>query len=87
MCAKLPGLALAMWDARSDGDELALVNGRASKLWDLFKAHGGIRVAPAIANLVGLGPLRLPLPLKPLPLPAIAELEKALDALAEGDVT
>jgi 4-hydroxy-tetrahydrodipicolinate synthase len=81
----LPHLALAMWRARGDAAALQAINARAQPLWDLFNAHGGIRVVPAVGNLLALGPLRLPLPLQPLPGPAMAKLEQALDALTLED--
>lgn len=77
----LPGFAKDLWDARHDPDRLAVINERALPMWDLFKRFGGIRIVPTIANMLGLGPIRLPLPLQPLPLKAVAEVERAMDAL------
>jgi 4-hydroxy-tetrahydrodipicolinate synthase len=80
----LPDLAVSIWEARHVPAELAARFERAAPIWDLFNEYGGIRVVPTIAELMGLGPLSLPLPLQPLPPEAVRRVEAALQALEKG---
>ncbi|MEL7116517.1 MAG: dihydrodipicolinate synthase family protein [Pseudomonadota bacterium] len=83
LAGSLPEPCIAMWQARGNQAELAQLNDRLAPMWALFRDFGGIRVAPTVANLLGLGPIKLPLPLQPLPPEAVARVEAALDALHE----
>ena len=73
-----PDTCRDLWEARTDPDRLATLNARLGPLWDLFTAHGGIRVIHEAANLIGLGPVALPRPLLPLAEPVRAEIATAL---------
>lgn len=79
----LPNLARAIWDARDDAARLDKVHSAQTLLWDLFKAHGGIRVVPHILDLLGLGPAPLPLPLQPLSTDIVAQIDAALDKMKD----
>lgn len=71
----LPELALEIWQA---GPKAAEVHARHAPLWSLFARLGGIRVVPEIAARIGLGAAPLPLPLRPLPAEAVAEIDTYL---------
>ncbi len=75
-----PEICRAFWEARADPGRLAALDARLGPLWDLFTAHGGIRVIHEAVNLIGLGPVALPRPLLPLPAPVRDEIAAALAA-------
>lgn len=77
----LPELALELWAARTAPERLALLNTQCSPLWECFNTWGGIRVMPEISRMIGLGSIDLALPLQPLENKAVAQIEKALQAL------
>lgn len=82
-----PGICGQVWAARSDAAELAALEGRLAPLWALFNAHGSIRVVHEVAGLLGLGPVALPRPLRPLPEPVRLQVAAALDhaGLMQGE--
>jgi 4-hydroxy-tetrahydrodipicolinate synthase len=77
----LPDFAVRLWAAREDAALLGEIHSKADPLWDLFRAHGGIRIMPQITALLGLGVAALPKPLEPLPASVVKQVESALDGL------
>lgn len=57
------------------------LNAAFTPLWALFRAHGGLRVAYAIAHLLGLTKTLPPRPILPMPDSALPDLRAALAAL------
>jgi 4-hydroxy-tetrahydrodipicolinate synthase len=74
-----PGLMLALWEARADPARLAAITAALAPLHRLFDAHGSIRIAYALSDVMG-GRVVPPRPLLPLPAPVEAEARAALDA-------
>jgi len=77
----LPGLALELWSARNEPERIGIVQTQCEPLWECFNAWGGIRVVPEISRMLGLGSLDLALPLQPLENHAVAQIDRALQAL------
>lgn len=79
-----PTTALAICRAAERGDSATAteLNGRLAPLWELFKRHGSLRVAAALAAQLGLlTPPALPRPLLPIPADAQASLPALIDTL------
>ena len=79
----LPEPALRLTQAALAGDAAltAKLNAAFAPLWALFRAHGGLRVAYAIAHLLGLTQALPPRPILPMPDSAWPDLRAALAAL------
>jgi 4-hydroxy-tetrahydrodipicolinate synthase len=79
----LPDSAMRLTQAALAGDATltAKLNARFTPLWALFRAHGGLRVAYAIAHLLGLTQGLPPRPILPMPDSAMPDLRAALAAL------
>jgi len=78
LAGTLPNLAAELWNARNNEVKLSHLNDKLTPLWKIFGEYGGIRVIYEIANMTGLGPVKLPRPLLPLDKTAITEIERAL---------
>ncbi|MEN0000672.1 MAG: dihydrodipicolinate synthase family protein [Pseudomonadota bacterium] len=81
LAGTLPDIAMQLWDAREDPAKMHALNEQLTPLWDLFAAHGGIRVIHEAAEIIGLGPTPLPRPLLPLPAHARAALCEQIESL------
>ncbi len=81
LAGTLPQLALDVWSVRAEPEKLGILQTRCAPLWECFNTWGSIRVVPEIARLIGLGALDLALPLQPLELNAVAQIDKALQVL------
>ncbi len=77
----LPELALSIWSARAEPEKLGELHSQCDLLWECFNRWGSIRVVSEISQIMGLGPLKLPLPLQPLEHDALTQIDKALQAL------
>ena len=80
----LPGTCRAIVDAHAAGDRARAraLSDRLHPVWDLLAEHGGLRVASALVEVLGLVPgAAPPRPLLPLPDPARRRLEEAVDLL------
>ncbi len=77
----IPELAIEIWSARNDPERLSALQTRCTPLWECFNTWGGIRVVSEISRMTGIGQLDLALPLQPLEQDAIAQIDKALQAL------
>ena len=79
----LPRLALAMETAASAGnrDEVSRLNTNLGPIWALFRELGGLRVAYAAVNELGLCRAELPRPILPVSEHHRREIAKALAAL------
>ena len=79
----LPEPALRLTQAALAGDTVrtAELNAQFAPLWTLFRAHGSLRVAYAIAHLLGLTQALPPRPILPMPDSAMPDLRAALAAL------
>jgi 4-hydroxy-tetrahydrodipicolinate synthase len=79
----LPEPALRLTQAALAGDTAltAKLNAAFAPLWALFQAHGSLRVAYAIAHLLGLTQALPPRPILPMPDSAWPDLRTALAAL------
>jgi 4-hydroxy-tetrahydrodipicolinate synthase len=75
----LPREVRALYAAAASGD--AAPDLKFQPMWALFRAHGGFRVIPEIARVLGLADMQPPRPVLPLPPAARSELGAALDAL------
>ncbi|MDB3935690.1 dihydrodipicolinate synthase family protein [Granulosicoccus sp.] len=77
----LPELALEIWSARKEPERLSKLQAQCEPLWKCFNTWGSIRVVPEIARMIGLGTLKLALPLQPLEHHAVTQIEEAIQAL------
>lgn len=83
-----PETCIALWSARTNPNELRLLNERLEPVWDVFARLGGIRVIHEIVPLLGLGRSDLPLPLLPLGEQSRSEVIAAFTAAGLiGDTT
>jgi len=82
LAGTLPELALAIWSARAEPERLDVLHSQCASLWECFNIWGSIRVVPEICRIMGIGTLDLALPLQPLELDAVAQIDKALQALS-----
>lgn len=83
----LPGHAVAITRAAQDGDHAlaAALSDELGGLWDLFAAHGSVRVASAAAAHLGLLPQQnLPRPVHGLDAHGHAQVRRALEDLDAG---
>jgi len=80
----LPGAAAALAAAVGDGRETTGIEARLASLLALFRTHGSLRVAHAIAEMQGRRVGCLPRPILPLDRGARARLDAALAALGQG---
>jgi 4-hydroxy-tetrahydrodipicolinate synthase len=80
----LPGPALKLTRAAQAGDrnEVDRLDGLFRPLWDLFREFGSLRVAYAMAELLGLSDLAPPRPILPLSMADSDRVASVLDALA-----
>lgn len=80
----LPKPALALTRAAMAGDaaETARLDALFHPLWELFKAHGSLRVVYAAAEIMGLSTARPPLPILPLGLETTRDIEAAITQLS-----
>lgn len=76
-----PALRLTQAALAGDAARTAELNAAFTRLWALFQAHGGLRVAYAIAHLLGLTKTLPPRPILPMPDSALPDLRAALAAL------
>ncbi|WP_108501151.1 dihydrodipicolinate synthase family protein [Paracoccus indicus] len=78
-----PEQSLALTRAAMSGDHNPTQEWQArfQTLWDLFIAHGSLRVVHAAARIMGLTTALPPRPLLPLPDDAMPRLGSAIDAL------
>ena len=74
-------LALARAAMSGDGGKTQEWQARFQPLWDLFIAHGSLRVVHAAARIMGLTTALPPRPLLPLPDAVMPRLGAAIDAL------
>jgi len=81
-------VAAGLWPEQSRALARAAQNGDASEwqarfqpMWDLFKAHGSLRVIYAAAHLMGLTRAQPPRPVMPLPDALTPRIKAAIDAL------
>ncbi|MEL6235968.1 MAG: dihydrodipicolinate synthase family protein [Pseudomonadota bacterium] len=77
----LPGPAAALWAARGDAGALAAQAASLAPLLALFDQYGGIRIVHAMAEMLGLGAVTPPPPLRPLGAEAVSAIEAALDTV------
>lgn len=79
----LPKPALALTRAAMAGDaaETARLDALFHPLWELFKAHGSLRVVYAAAEIMGLSTAKPPLPILPLGLETTRDIEAAIAGL------
>ncbi len=79
----LPKPALALTRAAMAGDaaETARLDALFHPLWELFKAHGSLRVVYAAAEMMGLSTAKPPLPILPLGLETTRDIEAAIAGL------
>ena len=77
----LPDLAVAMWNARADADELDRLVAGTAPLWQTFGRYGSIRVVYEMQDMLGRRATRLPAPLLPLGTDARGEIRDALEAV------
>ena len=77
----MPELAIEIWSSRNAPERLSDLQTRCTPLWECFNTWGGIRVVSEISRMTGIGQLDLALPLQPLEQDAIAQIDKALQAL------
>lgn len=83
--APAPALRLARAALAGDADTAVAESQRLAPLWDLFAAHGGMRVVAAIAERSGLVPPRcLPLPIRGLDGADRDRVAAVMDALDLG---
>ena len=75
----------ALTSAAMAGDEsgTARLDAMFSPLWELFKAHGSLRVMYTAANLMGLSSALPPRPLLPLGSDIAAKVDAAIAPLRE----
>lgn len=80
----LPHIAIQIVEAARAGDpeEVARLNARLQPLWDLFRAHGGLRVAYAACAELGLAQAEPPRPLLPLAQDVRLRVRDAIEHLA-----
>lgn len=76
-----PGVAIVRALRQGDVATARQINAALSPLWALFKTHSGLRVAYAIAGILGLAETAPPRPILPLSAAAIGEVERVLKAL------
>jgi 4-hydroxy-tetrahydrodipicolinate synthase len=76
-----PCLAIVRAIAQGDPEGARRLNAALDPLWDLFKAHGGLRVIYGAANLTGLCHAQPPLPILPLAGSALERLDTVLRRL------
>jgi 4-hydroxy-tetrahydrodipicolinate synthase len=77
-----PVLEIARAARSGDAARAAELSVRLQPLWDLFAAHGSLRVAAAIAESLGLvGPASLPLPIRGLDRDARERVSRVIDEL------
>lgn len=81
-----PNAAAALVRAATEGDrtEAARLDAVFVPLWQLFKAHGSLRVMYAAANLLGLSAAMPPRPVLPLGSEILPAVEAAIAALPEA---
>lgn len=77
----LPDLAISLWKARGNPDELQKLDSTLKPLWSAFDIYVSIRVVYEVVNMLGLGAVKLPQPLQPLDATACAQIESALVSL------
>lgn len=80
----LPQVAIDIVRAAQTGDheKVAGLNHRLHPLWDLFRAHGGLRVAYAVCDDLGLIQAKPPRPLLPLAEDVRLRVRAAIEPLA-----
>jgi 4-hydroxy-tetrahydrodipicolinate synthase len=80
----LPHIAIEIVKAAQLGDpaKVASLNARLQPLWDLFRAHGGLRVAYAACGELGLTQAKPPRPLLPLAEDVRLRVRDAIEHLA-----
>jgi len=76
-----PALRLTRAGQAGDGEAVAALDAALAPLWELFRAHGSLRVMYAIADRLGLKVGDPPLPLKRPPAEVLPKIEAALAAL------
>jgi 4-hydroxy-tetrahydrodipicolinate synthase len=79
-----PKTALAITRAAMTGDaaEARGLAARLEPIWEVARAHGGLRLAYAAAGALGLARAAPPRPILPLPEPVAARLAQAIRTLA-----
>lgn len=80
----LPAPSLALTRAAQSGDaaEARRLDAAFHPLWELFKAHGSFRVMYVIADVLGLGTMKPPRPVLPLPDKERGAVETALQRIS-----
>jgi 4-hydroxy-tetrahydrodipicolinate synthase len=78
LAGTLPDIALELWQARGDAEQLAKLNAALAPLWQLFNEHGSIRVIHEVARMGGIENARLPRPLLPLSADVCGKIADAL---------
>lgn len=82
-----PAAALTQAAMAGDTTEATRIDGLFSPLWDLFRAHGSLRVVYAAAGLLGLTTALPPRPLLPLGPDILPQVEAAIAAFGgQGSV-
>ncbi len=76
-----PGVAIVRAIREGDTATARAVNASLAPVWSLFKAHTSLRVAYAMAGILGLADVAPPRPILPLPLDRVREVEQVLKAL------
>nr|AIU93869.1 hypothetical protein LRS1606.435 [Rhodococcus sp. NS1] len=82
----LPGVCLTLTRAsqRGDHDEARMLSNRLEPVWDLFRAHGSLRVVSAIAEELGLIDFpNLPQPLRGLDAQDRVTVSEALEQIRD----
>lgn len=79
----LPAPVVTLANAVKAGDaaEARRIDATLEPLWDTFKAFGSLRVMYVLIDLLGLGKVELPLPIRPLAPDAHARVQAALEPL------
>ena len=78
-----PAAALTHAAIRGHAAEVAYLDKAFSPLWELFKAHGSLRVMYAAASMMGLTEAKPPRPILPLSSETLASVEAAIACLSE----
>ncbi len=81
LAGTLPDIAIELWNARNDVNQLKAINERLAPMWKLFDEYGSIRIIHEIADMVGLGNVKLPSPLLPLGTATRQNIEQALNSI------
>jgi 4-hydroxy-tetrahydrodipicolinate synthase len=76
-----PCLAISRAIKNGEIDRARQLNRDLAPIWDLFRTYGGLRVIYAAANLIGVCDAKPPLPILPLPVPAMGPLGAVLGDL------